>query len=278
MSRPPASAACGWRARTATRRRPRSTRRSGAPLPSRTQTATPSRMRSSPAPAMAARGGALLLTSGDRLPPETAARAEDAVYAVGAAAAQAVPDALHTLVGATPAETSVLVASSSSPTRPRWASPPPTPSPTPSPAAPTRPPSRAPSSSPRRRPSTRASSSTCATRPRSPRPASSAAPPRSPPRSRRPSWRPSPLTVPPTEGASPRRSACPGRASPGRSARPGRASSRRRWLAPVPLGGTGATHLTAPCRSGSQQWSSAGLLRRTRGGHARADYESLPGD
>ena len=61
--------------------------------------------------AMAARGGALLLTSGDRLPPETAARAGDAIYAVGAAAAQAVPDALHALVGTTPAETSVLVAS-----------------------------------------------------------------------------------------------------------------------------------------------------------------------
>ena len=139
---------------------------------------------------MAAHGGALLLTSGDRLPPETAARAGDAIYAVGAAAAQAVPDALHALVGTTPAETSVLVASElfagpsavgiatadafpdalaggphARPSGPRSFSPPP-------------------------RRWTPASTSTCAARPRSPRPGSSAAQPHFPPRSRNPSTKP----------------------------------------------------------------------------------------
>lgn len=60
--------------------------------------------------AMAARGGSVLLSSGERLPDETASRAADAAYVVGAAAASAVPGARHVLVGANPAETSVSVA------------------------------------------------------------------------------------------------------------------------------------------------------------------------
>ncbi len=61
------------------------------------------------AAAMAAQGGALVLTSGSRLPEETAAWAARADWAVGRAAAQAVPRATG-LVGVTPAETSVVVA------------------------------------------------------------------------------------------------------------------------------------------------------------------------
>jgi hypothetical protein len=58
---------------------------------------------------MAARGGALLLTSGDRLPAETARWAAEATWAVGGGAARAVPDA-EELTGTTAAETSVVVA------------------------------------------------------------------------------------------------------------------------------------------------------------------------
>ncbi|MGI9016135.1 MAG: cell wall-binding repeat-containing protein [Euzebya sp.] len=59
--------------------------------------------------AMAARDGALLLTSGDRLPDETADWARTADWAVGQSAARAVPQAAD-LTGTTPAETSVVVA------------------------------------------------------------------------------------------------------------------------------------------------------------------------
>lgn len=61
------------------------------------------------AAAMASRGGALLLTSGDRLPDETAGWAGEADWAVGEAAARAVRQAVD-LTGATAAETSVVVA------------------------------------------------------------------------------------------------------------------------------------------------------------------------
>ncbi len=61
------------------------------------------------AAAMAARGGALLLTSGARLPTETAPWASRATWAIGSPAARAVPTATD-LAGVTPAETSVVVA------------------------------------------------------------------------------------------------------------------------------------------------------------------------
>ena len=62
------------------------------------------------AAAMAARGGAVLLTSGSRLPSETAGEAGRADWAIGRAAARAVPH-LPELAGTTPAETAVVVAS-----------------------------------------------------------------------------------------------------------------------------------------------------------------------
>lgn len=61
--------------------------------------------------AMASAGGAVLLTAGQRLPDETAPLAGYADVAVGQAAAHALPDA-EAVAGATPAETSVLLAAS----------------------------------------------------------------------------------------------------------------------------------------------------------------------
>lgn len=65
--------------------------------------------------AMAARGGALLLTSGTRLPDETAGFAARADWAVGRAASRAVPRA-EDLAGTTGPETSAVVAEALFPT------------------------------------------------------------------------------------------------------------------------------------------------------------------